>query len=146
MEFPITVESQEQFDGFVKDRLDRQKRTIDDLTARAETAEGALQSVTQERDAAVARATDAESKVTEYEGEKQVSQWRTEVANATGVPAGILRGSTKEEFEAHANELKPLLTAQEAPVIPNQGLTPETPAAADSDRAFADFLTGRSAD
>ena len=128
MEFPITVESQEQFDGLVKDRLGRQQKTIDDLTTRADTAEASLATVTQERDAAVTRAETAEKSVAEFEGKEQVSKWRTEVAEATGVPAGILRGTTKEDFEAHAAELKPLLTAQESPVLPNQGKTPNAPA------------------
>lgn len=131
MEFPVTVESQEQFDTLVKDRLGRQQKTIDDLTTRATNAEASLATVTQERDTAVqerdtaiTRAETAEASVATFEGEKQVTQWRTEVAEATGVPAGILRGSTKEDFEAHAAELKPLLTAQESPVLPHQGKTP----------------------
>ncbi|MBK0297019.1 hypothetical protein IAE22_34770, partial [Bacillus sp. S34] len=51
---------------------------------------------------------------------------------------------TKEELEAHAAELKPLITASRGPVIPGQGKVPETKTdtAAAADREFADFLTG----
>lgn len=131
MEFPVTVESQEQFDTLVRDRLARQQNTLEELKTRAETAEASVATVTQERDTAaqerdtaITRAETAEATVATFEGKEQVATWRTQVAEATGVPAGILRGSTKEDFEAHAAELKPLLTAQESPVLPNQGKTP----------------------
>lgn len=143
MEFPITVESQEQFDGLVKDRLGRQQKTIEDLTTRADTAEASLATVTQERDTATTRAEVAEQSVTEFQGKEQVAAWRTEVAATTGVPVGILRGTTKEEFEAHAAELKPLLTAQEAPVIPRQGDIPTKPATTEvEERAAVRTLFG----
>jgi alpha-galactosidase/6-phospho-beta-glucosidase family protein len=135
MEFPITVESQEEFDGLVKDRLARitnkhadelaKFADYDDLKTRAETLEAEKAEIEQERDAAVTRAETAEGVVAKFESEQQVSQWRAEVATASGIPADILRGSTKEEFEAHAELLKPLLTAQQAPVIPNQGDSPD---------------------
>lgn len=144
MEFPITIESQDDFDRHIKDRLDRQKKTIDDLTARAETAESTLAdteqaraALEQERDAAVTRATTAETRVGEFETRENIAKLRAEVAQASGVPAAALRGNTKEELEAHAAELKPLLTAQEAPVIPNQGIQPEKPAAGEGEERAA---------
>lgn len=76
---------------------------------------------------------------------KAVQAVRAEVAKAKGVPEAALRGSTKEEFEAHADELKPLLTGI-SPVIPTQGVTPTAPAATDDVRDFANFLTGHTPD
>ena len=73
--------------------------------------------------AAVTRAEAAEGQVQQFQTEKQVETWKTEVAKATGVPATALRGSTKEDFEAHAAELKPLITGA-GPVIPSQGDSP----------------------
>jgi hypothetical protein len=132
MEFPITVESQEAFDGLVKDRLTRVKAQFEtqiadyeDVKRRAETLEAEKAEIEKARDTAIARAETAEGAVAKFESEQQVTQWRAEVATAAGIPADILRGSTKEEFEAHAELLKPLLTAQQAPVIPNQGDSPE---------------------
>lgn len=64
--------------------------------------------------------------------EKQQAQWRDEVAEATGVPASVLRGSTLEEIEAHAESLKtafPVAAQQnpQDPPVPTVGQTPQTP-------------------
>ena len=73
----------------------------------------------------------AEAKVAEYEREKQTAAWRNEVAEATGVPVAALRGSTKEELEAHAEALKSLITPEKkgatGPYVPPKG-DPTTPA------------------
>lgn len=51
------------------------------------------------------RAAEAERRVTELEHAEQVRTWASEVAAETHVPASILRGDTKEEMQAHANEI-----------------------------------------
>ena len=151
MDFPVTIDDQDSFDALVKDRLGREKAKLDEAVSRADEAEAAIATATQERDEAITRATsaeerasDAEGKVQTFESQKQLGDWRSEVAKAAGVPEKALRGSTKEELEAHASELKPLITASRGPVIPGQGDVPETKAnpAAAADREFADFLTG----
>lgn len=60
----------------------------------------------------------AEAKVKEYETREQIAAWKAEVAEATGVPATVLAGSTKEEIEAHAETLKPLISASQQPAAP----------------------------
>lgn len=124
MEFPVTIDDQAAFDALVKDRLAREKTKLDEAITRAESAEANLASVTQERDDAVNRAGEAEAKVQSFETKEQVNTWRSEVAKAKGVPADALRGSTKEEFEAHADILKPLITPR-GPVLPDVDKTPE---------------------
>lgn len=74
----------------------------------------------------------AEAKVKEYETREQIAAWKAEVAEASGVPAVALAGSTKEEIEAHAATLKPLIgqatpTTDPPPaVVPTVGKTPGT--------------------
>lgn len=72
---------------------------------------------------AAERLAELESEVTSYKTREQIAQWKAEVAEATGVPAGVLAGTTREEIEAHAETLKPLIqqTAQPGPVVPNEG-------------------------
>lgn len=140
MEFPVTIESQDAFDGLVKERIARvEAKYADypDLKTRADAAESEKSALEKARDKAEARASEAETKVTGFEAKEQLSTWRTEVAKATGVHADVLRGSTKEELEAHAAVLKPLLTAQEAPVIPTQGDSPNKPAVTDAEERAA---------
>jgi hypothetical protein len=75
--------------------------------------------------------TKAQSELNEYKQREQVAAWAKEVSTETGVPADLLRGSTKEELTAHATQLKPLIgTQQEQPpgVVSTIGKTPQTPA------------------
>jgi len=72
----------------------------------------------------------AEAKVAEFEARDQLAAWKAEVAEATGVPAVALAGSTKEALEAHAETLKPLITAPDSkkgaigPYVPPEGSAP----------------------
>ena len=60
----------------------------------------------------------AQARIAEFEQAAQVASWIQEVAEAAGVPASALRGSTKEEIEAHAETLKALIgRQQETPVV-----------------------------
>lgn len=75
----------------------------------------------------------AQAQVKEYQGREQVAAWKTEVAAATGVPANVLAGATKEEIEAHAESLKALITPSTAAgaaahVVSTIGNVPQTPA------------------
>lgn len=78
-----------------------------------------------ELEKALARAEQAESRIQAFESEKQIKQWKDEVAEATGVPAAALSGSTREEIEAHASVLKPFIQdANRGPVVPSAGDSP----------------------
>lgn len=83
-----------------------------------------------------------QGRVTGYESEKQVGKWKSEVADATGIPAAALAGSTKEEIEAHAETLKSLIPKKPGgPVVPGAGDTP-SPKPADDERGFLRDLFG----
>jgi len=71
------------------------------------------------------RAAAAEAKVAQFESEKQQREWVKAVADATGVPAAALRGSTLEDIQAHAETLKSLVSqeppAPRGPTVPSEG-------------------------
>jgi hypothetical protein len=73
------------------------------------------------------RAAAAEAKVAQFESEKQQREWVKQVAEATGVPAAALRGSTLEDIQAHADSLKSLISqeppAPRGPIVPSEGTT-----------------------
>lgn len=73
----------------------------------------------------------AQAKVKEYEQRDQLAEWAKEVSTETGVPANLLRGSSKEELAAHAEQLKALITAQATPpapgTVPTIGNVPSVP-------------------
>lgn len=100
-------------------RAKENKTAADELAALKEAQRVAEQTATQ-------RADELAAKVREYETREQIAAWKTEVAEATGVPASALRGSTQEELTAHAAELKPLIATKIPPRSPafqraNQG-------------------------
>ena len=149
MDFPITIDSQEKFDDLVKDRLTREKSKLDEALQKVQAAESAKTEAEKQRDAAAAerdtfkgQVDDLSGKVQAFESEKQISKWRDEVAKAKGVPANALRGTTKEEFEAHADELKPLIKAR-GPVLPDVDKNPENTVGGDeAERAAVRQLFG----
>lgn len=49
--------------------------------------------------------------------EKNAAAWKEEASKATGVPAEVLEGATKEAVEAHAERLKPYFAKAAAPVV-----------------------------
>lgn len=57
----------------------------------------------------LARAEAAEKQLAEREQADRARALADEVAKAKGVPAGVLRGSTREELEAHADEILALI-------------------------------------
>lgn len=59
--------------------------------------------------------TRAQAKIAEYEAREQVAAWKAEVSAETGVPADALAGNTREEIEAHAAILKPLINQAPTP-------------------------------
>lgn len=142
MEFPITIDSQDKFDDLVKERLAREKTKVDEALQRATDAETAKTAAEQERDALKTEVGELQTKVTGFESKTQLDTWRADVAKTKGVPADVLRGTTKEELEAHADEIKPLIKSR-GPVLPDPGKTPEnTPTGDEAERAAVRQLFG----
>lgn len=145
MEFPVTVESQEDFDKLVGARLTREREKFSDydalksqvveLTKAAQDAEAAIQAEKERADA-------AESWKADRESADALEADRAAVAKEYGVPVEVLRGASKDEFAAHAAALKPILTAHSGLVIPNQGDTPNTAPKDSEERAAVRSLFG----
>lgn len=70
-----------------------------------------------ELERAVERAEAAEARLAEREAADAIAQAAREVAKATGVPEEALRGTTREEIEAHAEVLKPFFAKDAAPSV-----------------------------
>lgn len=63
----------------------------------------------------------ANAKIKAMEDRAALAQTAAEVAAQTGVPASLLRGSTKEELEAHAKAIAAAYAKPAAPAVPNEG-------------------------
>lgn len=125
---PIT--SQEALDAIIAKRVERVNRKYadyDTLSAKIGILETDLAAAT--------------AKVETYEREAAHASLIREVAKETGVPADLLRGSTREEMTAHGKALAEFLTARSAtPVIPSLGAAPETKQT--TEQAFVKMLFG----
>lgn len=151
--------SQEELDRIIADRLSRQEAKIrgeyagfDDLKAKAaefdklaDANKAELQKA-QDRAAAAEKERDdlkaaREAEEAEQAQAKQIAEWAAEVSKQTNVPAEALRGSTKEELQAHAEELKPLVVAQKNGIVPTVGKTPTNEPSTD-ERAAVRALFG----
>jgi hypothetical protein len=92
-----------------EERSKGNKSALDELTAKYQALE------TQHNEVS--------GKLQTYETEKERAELVASVAEAKGVPAAALRGSTREELEAHADTLAELIKPS-GPVIPGQEQTP----------------------
>lgn len=120
-------------------RAKEHSAAADKLAAREDADKTELQK-------ALDRATAAEAKAAGFETRDQITAWKTEVATATGVPIGALRGSTLEELQEHGESLKSLIPAAEAeapkkgalgPYVPPEGKSPTGSIGSTTGDAFA---------
>lgn len=91
--------------------------------ARAKDNKSALDGLTTEREALVAERDELSGKVADFESAKEREALLADIAGAKGVPASALRGSTRDELEAHADVLADLIKPS-APVVPGQAKAP----------------------
>lgn len=119
--------SQDEFNRIIADRLSRERAKFadyDDLKTKATELATLQAAQLTESEKAAQRTADLEAKVKGYETKEQVAKWKAEVAQATGVPAAALSGSTLEDIQAHAEVLKPLITtppAERGPLVTTEG-------------------------
>lgn len=92
--------------------------------ARAKENKTALDDLTGKYTAVESEKGELAQKVQLFESKEARATLLADVSKATGVPADLLRGETKEDLEAHAEVLKPLIKPS-GPVIPGQEKTPD---------------------
>ncbi|WP_138443526.1 hypothetical protein [Sinomonas susongensis] len=126
--------SQEEFDRIIQERVARERKKFEGFDGFKAKAE--------QFDALKAENETLAGKVQTFEAEKAQAKLVADVAKAKGVPASALRGTTKEELEAHADALAELLKPA-APIIPNQERTPNHVTASE-EREAARKLFGNS--
>lgn len=91
---------------------------------RAKENKTALDELTGKYTAAESKQTELATKLQTYEAEKERATLVSDVAKKAKVPADALRGTTREELEAHAAVLAELIKPS-GPVIPGQERTPD---------------------
>lgn len=75
----------------------------------AEELEKLKEAQMSEQEKAAKHTKELEAKLAKYEADRQQHEWCVQVAKKTGVPADLLRGSTLDEVQAHADSIKQYL-------------------------------------
>ena len=101
--------SQDELDRIIEQRLAREREKYKDYNAlKADSAK--LKEIEAENQTALEKAEErakkAEEKADELEHEKELLTWAEEVSQEIGIPASIIKGNTREEMLAHANQIK----------------------------------------
>lgn len=104
--------TQADLDKIIAERLARERAKFgdyDELKKKAAEYDKVVELNKTEAEKQAERLAELEAKVAEYETREQIAAWKAEVSAETGVPAEVLKGSTKEEIAEHAATLKPLI-------------------------------------
>ena len=144
---PIT--SQKELDSLVSKRVNRLNKKYADYDALKEVAD----KYNAEKDAGKSELEKLQGKIqkiekqnAEYKKASDMKKWAHEISKESGVPAGILRGNTQEEMEAHAEALKPLLAQQKkettTPYVANDGNQVQITGKKDNAHLFAEAFKG----
>lgn len=126
------ITTQEDLDKIIGKRLAREREKyagFEDLKAKAEKYDAIEEGQKTELQKLQERIEKAEKENAAFKQREQVSTWAAEVSKETGVPANLLRGSTKDELESHAAMLKEFTGEQStAPVVQSDGKKPKSKA------------------
>jgi threonine synthase len=141
------ITSQEEFDKAIQARIARERAKIpadyEDLKAKATEFEKWQESQKTEAQ----RQADRLAEIERENAELKAGKTRAEVAEAKGVPAKLLSGSTRDELEAAADALIAFKGQQPTgSFVPAEGKTPSGAGAGDPAQTFAGIIrqaTGR---
>lgn len=126
------ITTQENLDKIIGKRLTREREKyagFEDLKAKAEKYDAIEEGQKTDLQKLQERLERAEKENAAFKQREQVSTWAAEVSKETGVPANLLRGSTKDELESHAAMLKEFTGEQStAPVVQSDGKKPKSKA------------------
>lgn len=108
---PIT--SQEALDKLISARLERERAKFSDyseLKTKAARFDEIEENNKTELEKLQTKLAKAEAKVKDFEHTAQVTTWKAQVAQETGVPAAALAGNSLEEIQAHGKTLAELFS------------------------------------
>jgi hypothetical protein len=143
------ITTQEDLDRIITSRIARERdkySDYDEYKAAAEKLKEIEEAGKSEADKLKAANAELDAKLKAYEAKEKAAALAAEVSKETGIPAGALRGSTRDELVAHAETLKELYGTgnkkKPAPVVKGVGEQTEGTQGASTAQQFADALDG----
>lgn len=145
----VAPATQADFDRMIAERISRERAKFGDYDVLKDKA-GKFDQLEEANKTELQKVTDraekAERERDELAARQALAAHVKEVATATGVPADLLRGGSKEELEAHAETLKSHIssegtkkTASIGPYVPPEGTNPGASGQTTAD-AFAEAV------
>lgn len=104
--------TQEQVNEIIETRLAKERgkyKDYDELKAKAMRLDEAENAGNSELDELREANAALQKRIDDAETARQQAQWVSEIAKDRDIPAELLRGSTKEEIQAHADQLDAVL-------------------------------------
>ena len=140
--------TQQEVDDIIKKRLSRAKSEVpadyEELKSKALKFDELQEANKTELQKAQDKNAKLEGQIKAYKHAQEVQGWKQEIEEATGIPAQVLRGNTREEIESHAQVLQTTFAKPTAPVIGESGRfsTPTSAPKTNAER-FADVLNDK---
>lgn len=120
---------QDEVNKIVQDRISRERAKFadyDDLKAKAAKFDEMEEAGKSELQKAQDKVQALEAKLDQINKENTITQIRTQVAAAKGVPADLLTGETQEACEQQADKILSFAKAQGYPVVKDGGESQQT--------------------
>ena len=115
---------QDEVNKIVQDRISRERAKFADyeeMKAKAAKFDEMEEAGKSELQKAQDKVQALEAQIQSINKEKEISQIRTQVAQAKGVPADLLTGETQEACESQADKILSFAKAQSYPVVQDGG-------------------------
>lgn len=120
---------QDEVNKIVQDRISRERAKFADyeeMKAKAAKFDEMEEASKSELQKAQDKVQALEAQIQSINKEKEISQIRTQVAQAKGVPADLLTGETQEACEQQADKILSFAKAQGYPVVKDGGESQQT--------------------
>lgn len=149
------IESQEEFDAAVKDRLRREREKVredyadyDDIKAKAAKYNDAQKAEMTDLQQAQAKIAEMEAAAVKRDEADKLREARAKVAKATGVPADLIGGADEESMTAFAEKVATYAKQAKppAPKDPNPGKFAQGGNGNSELRGFTRALLGKESD
>lgn len=131
---PAEIDYEAKYKEAIAHSREWEKRAKDNKAA-ADELQQLKEAQLSEAEKTAKRIKELEAANAAYEAEKQQNEWKTQVSKETGVPIGLLHGSTLEEMQANGKALADYITEKTKPNVhaSSESNQPPAPSGASGD-------------
>lgn len=128
---PAEIDYEAKYKEAIAHSREWEKRAKDNKAA-ADELQQLKEAQLSEAEKTAKRIKELEAKNAAYEAEKQQNEWKTQVSKETGVPIGLLHGSTLEEMQTNGKALADYIADKTKPNVHASSESNQPPAPSDT--------------